>query len=262
MLIDTHAHLYDSSIEATQTEVLKRAADTGVGCVLLPNIDLESIDPMLKLSKVHPHCIPMMGLHPCYVKEDWVVVLESIRKHLFENTGLYCGVGEIGIDLHWDQSFKTQQIAVFETQLEWAQSLSLPAALHVRKSFNEVFASMKQKAPRELNGVFHCFSGGAQERDYILKNHPEFYFGIGGVITYKNTDLKTVVSQIPLDRLVLETDSPYLAPEPFRGKGNEPQYLSYILAALAKCLSKTEEAVADLTTENAKRLFQLEKWGI
>lgn len=258
-LIDTHAHLYAEEFDEDRTEMLRRASDAGVKAILLPNIDSSSIVPMEKLAAQNPSCIKMMGLHPTYVKENWEVELSIIQTKLFANPNQYCAVGEIGLDLYWDKTFLEEQKEVFRRQLNWAKELNLPIAIHVRKAFDELFEIMDQEWTPELKGVFHCYTGSVEQVKKIIK-YEQFYFGIGGVLTYKNAGLQEVLPHIPLNRLVLETDAPYLSPVPYRGKRNESSYVSEVAGKIVDILGISMDEVKETTSSNAIELFQLQKF--
>lgn len=259
MIIDTHAHLYAEEFDVDLNEVLKRASQTKVGAILLPNIDSESMDALLRLANSDSRCIPMMGLHPTSVNESWNEELIKIEKKLFAEPAIYCAIGEIGMDLYWDKTFIEEQKLVFRKQVQWAKELKLPVAIHVRKAFEPLLEILDQEWTPELSGVFHCFTGSVQQVQQILK-YENFYFGIGGVLTYKNAGLVDVVKQIPLNRLLLETDSPYLSPVPFRGKRNEPAYLIEVVSKLQEALQLSAAEIEAQTTKNAMSLFNLKKF--
>ena len=259
MIIDTHSHLYAEEFQEDRLEVLQRAQQTGIGAILLPNIDTDSIGPLEQLADSSPICVPMMGLHPTYVKENWQQELAAIEAQLFAAPERYCAVGEIGIDLYWDDAFLEAQKEVFRTQVQWAKKLKLPIAIHVRKAFEELFAVLDSEWTPELSGVFHCFTGSKEQVQRVLK-YQNFYFGIGGVLTYKNAGLAEVVKEIPLDKLLLETDAPYLSPVPFRGKRNEPAYLSEVVCKLHEVLGLSVAELEAYTSANAIKLFHLEKF--
>jgi TatD DNase family protein len=259
MIIDTHAHLYAEEFSADQTEVFIRAEAEGVHYFLLPNINSESIPLMEKLMKEQKNTIPMMGLHPSYVKENWMEELKIIETHLFKNPSKYCAVGEIGIDLFWDKTFIEAQKIVFRTQISWAKKLKLPIAIHARDAFDEIFEILDEENDESLKGVFHCFTGSIEQATKIL-DYGGFKLGIGGVITYKNSGLTEVLNSVELKHLVLETDAPYLSPAPFRGKRNESAYLSYIIEKISGIYKLSDAIIAEVTSQNAIELFQLEKF--
>ena len=259
MIIDTHAHLYAEEFSEDQTEVFIRAAAAGVHYFLLPNINSESIPLMEKLMKEQKNTIPMMGLHPSYVKENWMEELKIIETHLFKNPSKYCAVGEIGMDLFWDKTFIEAQKIVFRTQISWAKKLKLPIAIHARDAFDEIFEILDEENDEFLKGVFHCFTGNLEQAAKIL-DYGGFKLGIGGVITYKNSGLTEVLNSVELKHLVLETDAPYLSPAPFRGKRNESAYLSYIIEKISGIYNLSDAIIAEVTSQNAIELFQLEKF--
>lgn len=255
MFIDTHSHVYANAFENDLEAVIQRAQEANVSKILLPNIDLESISGMLNLTQQYPNLFHgMMGLHPCDVKENYKEVLQEMRP-LF-NTHNFIAVGEIGIDLYWDKSTLPQQIAAFEQQVEWAKELQLPIVIHARDSFKELFEVLDSVGTQGLSGVFHCFTGTTAEVEKIC-SYPNFYFGIGGVLTFKKSGLDAVVPHIPKNLLLLETDAPYLAPTPHRGKRNEPAYVALVAQKLADVLHLPIEELAQLTTTNATKLFAL-----
>lgn len=259
MIIDTHSHLYAEEFDVDRSEVLARALQTGVGAILLPNIDVQSIGALEQLADEQSKCIPMMGLHPTYVKENWQQELATIEAQLFAAPERYCAVGEIGLDLYWDDTFLAAQQEVFKTQVRWAKQLKLPIAIHVRKAFEPLFEILDQEWTPELRGVFHCFTGSKEQVQRILK-YEHFYFGIGGVVTYKNAGLAEVVKEIPLDKLLLETDAPYLSPVPYRGKRNEPAHLIEVVSKLQEALGLSAVEIEAHTSRNAIELFDLEKF--
>jgi TatD DNase family protein len=258
-LIDTHAHLYAEEFEEDRVDMLQRAKDAGIKAILLPNIDSSSIAPMEKLASQHPSCIQMMGLHPTYVKENWEEELEIVQNKLYENPKQYCAVGEIGMDLYWDKTFVEEQKEVFRRQVKWAKELNLPIAIHVRKAFDELFEILDQEWTPALKGVFHCYTGSKEQVKKIL-SYEQFYFGIGGVLTYKNAGLQEVIPHIPLNRLVLETDAPYLSPVPYRGKRNESAYVAEVAGKIVDVLGISMDEVKEMTSRNAIELFQLQNF--
>ncbi|MDR3328421.1 MAG: TatD family hydrolase [Prevotellaceae bacterium] len=251
-MIDTHSHIYSEEFDKDRAEVIKNAQNIGVENVVLCNVDTSTVAQLEKTASEFPHfCLSAMGLHPTSVKEDYLTELQAIKEHLFAKK--YCAAGEIGIDLHWDKTFLNEQIIVFEQQLLWANSLNLPVIIHIRKSFEEVFVSL-QKKPKDIpQGIFHCFSGGIQEAKKAVELG--FMLGIGGVVTYKNTNLGQIIKQIGIEHLLLETDAPYLAPIPYRGKRNEPQMMIEVLKKLSEIFNLSEEKIDEITTNSAKKLF-------
>ena len=254
ILTDTHCHLYSEDFQTEQEAVIQRAFQAGVSRIYLPNIDADSIEGMHKLVDTYPeNCFAMMGLHPCYVKDDYLTQLALMESLLSKRT--YCAIGEIGIDLYWDKTHLQAQQDAFKIQCTWAKEHGLPIAIHVREAFNELFELMDELNDDNLRGVFHCFSGDSAQAERAL-NYGGFKLGIGGVLTYKKSGLDAVVNNIALEHLVLETDAPYLAPVPFRGKQNEPSYTVYIAQRLAEIKGLTLEDVAAITTKNASELFK------
>jgi TatD DNase family protein len=254
MIVDTHAHIYYPELQSSIDDILLRAQKAGVAKILLPNVDLESYEAMMKLVQNQPQmCLPMLGLHPCSVQADYKYVLEQLYKELQNHR--FCAIGEIGMDLHWDTQWKSEQIDALETQLSWSYSYQLPVALHTRKSTHEVIQILKKHKNKPLKGVFHCFSGSYEEAKQIIDLG--FYLGIGGVITFKNAGLAEVLKKVPLESLVLETDAPYLAPVPHRGKTNEPSWLTFVVDRLAEVYQMAPYSVAYACSKNADRLFNL-----
>ena len=254
-LVDTHCHLYADDFKEDLVDTIERSIEAGVDKVLLPNIDLNSISAMLTLQDRFPeNMFPMMGLHPCDVKEDFKSVLTQMHDKFLENRTLYCGIGEIGMDLHWDKTTEAWQIEALITQVEWAVEYNLPVSLHTRNATQKVIELLKPYKDR-LTGVFHCFTESEELAQEIIKLG--FYLGIGGVSTFKKAGVKEVVAKIGLDRVVLETDSPYLAPVPKRGKRNEPAYIRCIAENLATVMDMPLTEVAKITTANAQSVFPL-----
>ncbi len=253
---DTHSHMYSDAFDDDREACMMRAAEVGVNLVALPNIDSASIAGLKDLRRKHPEqTIGMMGLHPTSVKANFKKELDIILQEL--DRGGYKAVGEIGIDLYWDKTFLAEQCEAFATQIEWAKQRLLPIAIHARDSLSEVFRMMDDACDERLGGVFHCFSGNEKEAAKAL-SYPGFYLGMGGVLTFKNGGLDKFISQIPLDRLVLETDAPYLAPTPFRGKRNETAYTKLVAEKLATLLERPLEEIAKVTTANARKLFKID----
>lgn len=254
MFIDTHAHLYHKQYDIDREAMLLRAYDAGVKKLFLPNIDLESIEGMDALAAAHPlRCFAMMGLHPCSVGEHNDVAMATMERLL--RTGSYCAVGEIGIDLYWDRTWIAQQQEVFRQQVRWAKELHLPVAIHCRNSFDETIAIVEEENSDALCGVFHCFTGTPAEAQRIIALGG-FVLGIGGVITYPKGGLFETMQGVGPDHCVLETDAPYLAPVPFRGKRNESSYIPHIAEKLALATGCSVESIATITTTNAERLFR------
>jgi TatD DNase family protein len=256
MFIDTHTHLFVDAFDDDIDLVMQKAIAAGVEYFLLPNIDVDSIDRMHRLEEKYPNkCKSMMGLHPGSVGANWERDLETIRENLFSRS--YCAVGEIGMDLYWDKTFIEAQKKVFRMQVEWAKELKLPVVIHAREAFDEIFTILDEVNDASLFGVFHCFTGTIEQANHIME-YGNFKMGIGGVLTYKNAKLDEVVRKIPLEYLVLETDSPYLSPVPYRGKRNESAYVLHIAEKLADAQGISLKEVEVITTLNAKHLFDLD----
>jgi TatD DNase family protein len=252
-LIDTHSHIYDADFDSDIQEVIDRATDNGVIKILLPNVDSESIKPMMNLAEKFDFLYPMMGLHPTSIKEDWENELSVVKSHLFSQSDKFCAVGEIGIDLYWDKTFVEEQMEAFKAQMMWSFDLELPVSVHNRKGFDEMFAVLKSLNRPSYNGVLHCFGGDLRQAEKLIEMG--FLIGIGGVVTFKNAHLAELIKSISLDKIVLETDAPYLAPVPFRGKRNESGYVLYIAEMISKIKGVTLEEVAERTTIAALNLF-------
>ena len=231
---------------------MQRCLDNQVQRLFLPNVDSESISMVSELVSEYPeHCFAMLGLHPCDVKENYITELGLIRQAIAKNE-IYA-IGEIGIDLYWDKTTLTIQQEAFREQISWAKELNLPIVIHCREAFDEVYELLLSEKDEKLRGIFHCFTGTKEQADLIVDLG--FYLGIGGVVTYKNSGLDKVVQQLDLKNIVLETDSPYLTPVPFRGKPNESSFLTYIAQKVADIKEVSIEIVADITTENSKNIF-------
>lgn len=255
--IDTHTHLFSEKFDADRSAVVKAAIEAGVSRMLLPNIDLESIDKMHELAADFPkNCIPMMGLHPCSVTANWETELAVIKSYLDKNN--YCAVGEIGIDLYWDKTTLPFQQKAFAAQVGWAKEKQLPIAIHVRDAFDETFELLDQLNDDSLTGVFHCFTGTVAQAKRIV-DYGGFKLGVGGVLTFKNSGLDKTFAEIDLEHLILETDSPYLAPTPHRGKRNQSNYIPLIASKLAAVKGVKIEEIAEITTQNALDLFKTVK---
>jgi len=255
---DTHAHLYVKQFENDREAMLQRAMNAGVERFFLPNIDASSIDALHALCLQHPkHCFAMMGLHPCSVGEDVEKQLAIHKKWLFEGGPVkYHAVGEIGIDLHWDKTTLPLQVKAFEEQIAWAKELDLPIIIHARSSFNEIFEVLDRLNDNSLRGVLHCFGGTLEQAQHII-NYGNFYVGIGGVLTYKKSGLDAVLPNIPLNKIILETDAPYLAPVPYRGKRNESAYVLHVAEKMAEVMELPLDEIARVTTKNSVDLFRI-----
>jgi TatD DNase family protein len=251
-LIDTHCHLYSKEFTRDLEEVFQRAENEGVGRFYLPAIDRHCQEALLALEARHPgKCFGMTGLHPCHVKEDHAAELQFIEEELARRT--WVALGEIGLDFYWDRTFEAAQYAAFHEQIEWALHYAIPIVIHSRESMKESIGVVREHQQGKLRGIFHCFSGDAQAAREIVDLG--FYLGIGGVLTYKNSGLADAIRDIAIEHLVLETDAPYLAPVPFRGKRNESSYLRYVVAKLAEVKGVSVEEVAAVTTQNAQKIF-------
>jgi TatD DNase family protein len=254
--IDTHTHLFSDSFDEDRSEVVKRAINAGVQTLLLPNIDLASIEPMHDLVAQFPEqCYPMMGLHPGSVDGEWKQALDLIKSHLFSERS-YCAVGEIGMDLYWDKTFVNEQREAFQQQVQWAKELKLPIVIHAREAFDEIFEVLDVLNDDTLSGVFHCFTGTLAQAHHVL-DYGRFKLGIGGVLTYKKSGLDEVLTHLPLDCMILETDSPYLPPVPYRGKRNESAYLVHVAERLAEVKGVSLKQVEETTSQNARSLFHV-----
>ncbi len=255
-IIDTHTHLYLNEFAPDNEDVVCRAIGSGVDKLIFPNVDLSTIEPMKKLQSLFPTNIRMaMGLHPTEVNGSWREALATVKDEFFNALPSYVAVGEIGIDLYWDKSFRNEQLEVFAEQVEWALSCDLPIIIHCREGLQEVLSVLRH-ASAIPKGVFHSFGGSTEDVNKI-RGVGDFYFGINGIVTFKNSNLKSVLPAIGLDRILLETDSPYLAPVPYRGKRNESAYIINIAIAIADILGVSVEKVAEQTTYNAEKLFKL-----
>lgn len=254
-LIDTHSHIYQPPFDEDRDAMMQRAAEAGVKKIFLPNIDIESIARVHDLCDAYPEvCFPMMGLHPCDVKENYAEVLAQMYPYFSQRN--YIAVGEIGIDLYWDKTTLPLQIEAFKIQINWAKELNLPIVIHARDSFDEIFAVMDAEHDERLRGVFHCFTGNMEQAQKVM-SYSGFYMGIGGVLTYEKSGLDKVVADIPMEYLMLETDSPYLTPKPHRGKRNESAYTRIIAEKLAVVKNISQEEVVLHTTRNAETLFKI-----
>lgn len=252
VLTDTHTHLYYEKDQAQLDQLMQRALANQVHRLFLPNVDVESIPLVMNLAKNYPdHCFPMLGLHPCDVKADFREQLQIIHNQL-PNQPIYA-IGEIGIDLYWDKSTLENQLEAFRVQIGWAKMLNLPIVIHCRDAFDEVYQVLLAENDEKLRGIFHCFTGSLEQANLIIDLG--FYLGIGGVVTYKNAGLDAVVAQLPLEHIVLETDSPYLTPVPFRGKSNESSYLVHVAQKVADLHQTSLANLATITTENSIKIF-------
>ena len=252
--IDTHSHIYLEEFDNDREIMLERAEKEGIGKILMPAIDSTTCAKMLSVSdQFFQLCLPMMGLHPCSIWENYKDELRFARDYLEKRE--FVAIGEIGLDFYWDLSYKEQQYDSFHQQIDWALNYDLPIVIHSRNSIDECISLIAKYQKGDLKGVFHCFSGSIEQAKKIIDLN--FYLGIGGVLTFKNSGLDKVVEQLNPDNLVLETDAPYLAPAPFRGKRNECSYLKYVVKKLAEIKGISENEIADITTANAEKLFAL-----
>lgn len=252
-LIDTHCHLYAEEFSGDRGAMIRRALTAGVTRLYMPNVDLHSMDAMLELEKEHPgQCFAMMGLHPCYVREDAEEQLEVVRDWLAVRR--FAAIGEIGLDFYWDLSFREKQFEVFRRQLEWSIAYATPVVIHSRNSLRECIDVVREVGQGRIRGIFHCFGGTRTEAEEIMELG--MYLGIGGVVTYKKAGLDALIADIGLDRVVLETDAPYLSPVPFRGKRNEPAYILHVAEKIAEATGREVGEVARVTTVNALHVFE------
>lgn len=260
LITDTHTHLFAAEFDPDRDQLISQAIEKGVRRFFLPNIDVSSVSAMLDLSEKYPqHCFPMIGLHPCSVTENYLDQLNEL--FTFLKKAKFYGIGEIGIDLYWDKSLVEQQKEAFVLQIEKAVETDMPVVIHSRESFDliiEVINETYQKnnwSPKQLRGIFHCFTGTHEQARTAIDLG--FYLGIGGVVTFKKSGLEEVVKQIDIEYLVLETDAPYLAPTPFRGKRNIPEYIINIAEKVAEIKAVSLEEVARITSENAEKIFRI-----
>jgi TatD DNase family protein len=252
--IDTHAHIYLQEFDGDRETVISRSVEAGVQRIIMPNIDRHSVDALLETEARYPDvCVATMGLHPCSVKEDFEQELYQVEEWL--NSRPFVAVGEIGTDLYWDKTFWAQQQEAFRVQAGWAKEYGVPIIIHCRDSLQPTIEMVEQLQDGTLRGVFHCFGGTVEDAERITRGG--FYLGIGGIATFRNGLQPSVIKSLDLSRIVLETDSPYLAPVPHRGKRNEPTYIPLIAARLAEVLGLTTEKVMEITTANAIELFRL-----
>ena len=280
MIINTHSHIYDEAFDADKEEVFQRAMEAGVEMLLLPNTDETTIKPMMEFYEKHSDNVRvMMGLHPEEVKEDYKTKLSLIENEVPRLTARndngvsvgtlptsfrpersvveksFVGIGEIGLDFYWDDTFKKEQIEVLSEQLHWAKDLGLPVSIHTRNAFHEMFKVLDHEQDGRLAGVMHCFNGTFDEAKTALSYG--FHLGLGGVITYKNCAVKDFLAEIPMEKIVLETDDPYLPPVPYRGQRNEPAYIVKTAEKVAEIYNTTVDKVIETTTNNAKNLFKI-----
>lgn len=256
--IDTHTHLFSKQFDEDRSDMMERARVSGVDRVLLPNIDVDTIDRMMEMVNDYPgRAFPMMGIHPTHVGEDRAEQLATVRSWYEKAADQFVAVGEIGIDLYWEKEKLDWQVEAFEYQIDLALEFDKPIVVHARDSFDEIFEVVERKQNGDLRGVLHCFTGNAEQAQRCLDLG--LHLGIGGVATFKNGGLDQALPGLPLERLLLETDSPYLAPVPYRGKRNESSYVPIVAQRLAEIMGTTVPEIARITTENAEKLFDLPK---
>ena len=255
MYIDTHTHIYLKDFEEDRKEVITECVDLSISKLFLPNIDSSTIEDLIHVCNTYPEiCYPMIGLHPCSVKKKFQEELNNIYPYI--NSVQPIAIGEIGIDLYWDKTTLKEQIKAFEKQINWAKEFSLPIVIHARDSYREIFDVLDEMNDENLCGIFHCFSSDLKDANHIL-SYGGFKLGIGGVVTFKNAGLDKTLANISLENLVLETDSPYLTPAPFRGKRNKSSYIPLIAKKLSEIYNIDITEIAKITTKNAEEIFNL-----
>ena len=252
--IDTHSHFYVQDFDKDRDEIIKESLAEGVSRILLPNIDLDSMQTLLNVCETYPQtCYPMLGLHPCDVKENYKEVLQKIFDYFPHHK--FIGVGEVGIDLYWDTAFINEQKEAFRFQIQFALKHNLPLIIHKRQSYNETMDVLNEFQGEKLRGIFHCYSGSLPHAEEVIEKG--FFLGIGGTVTYKSSNLDTILPSIPLKHIVLETDAPYLTPNPHRGSRNKSSYIPLIAQRIAEIKQTSIAEVAAQTTKNAIELFSL-----
>lgn len=253
-MIDTHSHIYSEDFDVDSVEVIQRAKDAGVEKIIMPNVDAESLPRMLALEAKYPgYCFSAIGLHPTSVKNDYESELAIVKAELEQRE--FIAIGEIGIDLYWDKTYLNEQIIAFHTQIEWALLYNLPVIIHVRDSFRETMKELSQYKGTKLTGVFHSFTGSLEEANEIIE-FGGFKIGINGIVTFKNSGLAETLKFIDLKNIVLETDSPYLTPTPFRGKRNESSYINHTRDKLTTIYNISHNEIDKITTKNAEYIFK------
>lgn len=258
MLIDTHSHLFLEEFAEDLPQVMERARNAGVSYIFMPNIDSTTIESMLSVCNAYPgYCFPMIGLHPTSVNESYERELAIVYERLSAPNN-FIAIGEIGLDLYWDKTFLKEQLVAFEKQIEWALEFNLPIVIHSREAFDYIYKVMEPYKNTALSGVFHSFTGTQEEADRLLE-FDGFFLGINGVVTFKKSTLPETLLTVPLERIILETDSPYLTPVPNRGKRNESAYVKDTLNKVAEIYRMTDEYVAEVTSENALKVFGIRK---
>ena len=252
MITDTHTHLYSEQFDEDREAMINRAKDAGVSRFFIPAIDASYTQRMLDLEEKYPNDVfLMMGLHPTSVKENYLEELAHVKKWI--NKKEFYAIGEIGIDLYWDKTFLTQQQAAFRTQIQWAKEKNLPIIIHCRDAFNEIFEILEAEKGEDLKGIFHCFTGTKEQAEKAISYNMKL--GIGGVATFKNGKIDKFLSEIDLKHIVLETDSPYLAPTPYRGKRNESAFITNVVDKLVDIYNLSFQEIAEITTQNSKDIF-------
>ena len=256
IFIDTHAHLDGKEFDEDRKQVVERAEKAGAVKIFVPAIDLESLEKVERVCELFPGCTyPMAGLHPEEVRDDYNDVLDKMMERL---PGNFIAIGEVGLDFYWSREYEKEQMGAFERQVEWACQMKLPLMIHCRKAQNQLVSILKKYKGKLAGGVFHCFTGNLVEARQLLE-FDNFCLGIGGVFTFKKSNLPEVVAQLPLQRIVLETDAPYMAPVPMRGKRNESAFITYVIERMALCYGMDPDMVAETTTQNALRTFPKSK---
>ena len=255
MLIDTHTHIYLEDFDEDRNEIINECKFHDINQLLLPNIDSSTINKLIDTCNLHPKiCYPMVGLHPCSVSENYKEELKTLKPFIEKINPI--AIGEIGNDLYWDKTTLGIQKTAFIEQINWAKEFQLPIVIHARDSYGEIFEILDKMNDEDLFGVFHCFSSSIQEAKHILQ-YGGFKLGIGGVVTFKNAGLDKILSDIPIENLVLETDSPYLTPAPYRGKRNKSSYLYLIVEKLTEIYDLSAQQIAQITSKNAKKIFKI-----
>lgn len=258
MLIDTHSHLFLEEFAEDLEAVIERAQIAGVSHIFMPNIDSTTIESLLGVcSRYDNYCFPMIGLHPTSVNENYHSELDVVLREL-KSDKKYVAIGEVGMDLYWDKTYEKEQTAVLSKQLEWALDFNLPVVIHCRNAFDSICEVLRKFSGSSLRGIFHSFAGTAAEAMYLME-HFDFLLGINGIVTFKKSTIPDVLKVIPLEKIVLETDSPYLAPVPCRGRRNESANVKYVLLKVAEIYGKTPEEVAKITSESALKVFGMLK---
>lgn len=255
-LIDTHTHLFDEAFDEDRDLAYERAVEAGVTRMFLPNIDDTTIDALLDFTGRHEHCYPLIGLHPTSVEADWKERLDKVRSSLEKET-VYKGIGEVGLDLYWDKTYAEEQKKVLDIQIGWALEFDLPVIIHCRNAQKELLEVFSPYKDSSLRGIFHSFSGTETEAEELLQ-YEHFMLGVNGIVTFKKSMLPEVLKSVPLSRLVLETDSPYLAPVPYRGKRNETSYVVKVAEKLSEVYERPFDEIARQTTENAAKVFRID----